>query len=162
MIKIAKLPGNKMGLYAKMDFKTKDLARIIKDPARNNSVNVSIKAKRILGLKGEQFLLGEVVDKMVLCEWPNKNGPAAKTDGIFYAEKVRLGECVSRINIDFQLGPFSLSTRIRALAKRTPITESMHYVFSSFNSAGEQVGKDGKVSFDLDLLPRNHKRPMIN
>jgi len=160
MIKIAKLPGNKMGL--KMDFKIKDLARIIKDPARNNLVNVSIKAKRILGLKGKQFLLGKVVDKMVSCEWLNKNSPTAKTDGIFYAEKVRLGECVSRINIDFKLGPFSLSTHIKALAKRMPITESIHYVFSSFNSPGEQVGKDGKVSFDLDLLPRNHKRLMIN
>lgn len=160
MIKIARLPGNKMGLYAKMDFKIKDLARIIKDPARSSLVNVSLNAKRLLGLRGEQFLLGEVVNKIVLCEWPNKNGLTAKTDGNFYAEKVRPEECVSRIKINFKLGPFSLSTRIQALAKRMPITESVHYVFSSINSAGEQVGKDGKVLFDLSLLPRNHKRPM--
>ncbi|MCX5726922.1 MAG: hypothetical protein NT030_07120 [Candidatus Saganbacteria bacterium] len=160
MIEIAKLPGNKKGLYAKMDFKIKDLAHIIKDPARSSLVNVSLNAKRILGLRGKQFLLGEVVDKTISCERLNKNGSTSKTGGIFYAEQVLLRDCASRINIDFIMGRFSLSTRIHALAKRMPITESVHYVFSSINSAGEQVGKDGKVSFDLGLLPRKHKRPM--
>jgi len=158
MIKVTKLTGDKKGLLVERAFKLGDLTGIIKRPALDNLVNVSPKAGRILGLRKKQLQLRKVLDKMISYKLQNKNGPTTKPDGIVYARTVSQGEDASRINVDFIIRPFSLSTRILALLKWMPITENMHYVFSSCNSAGEQVGKDGKVLFNLDLLPRNHKR----
>ncbi|MCX5726921.1 MAG: hypothetical protein NT030_07115 [Candidatus Saganbacteria bacterium] len=65
-IELARRPGHENGLRFEKHIKVNDLLCIFKGPALGNSVNVSLEAKRSLGLKRELLPLREVLDKMVI------------------------------------------------------------------------------------------------
>jgi hypothetical protein len=113
MMGITRRTGYENGVrFAKpIPIKIEDLPRIFKSPARDNLVNVSLEARRVLGLKRTFNPLGKVVDKMVSCKWQNRISPPVKTNGILSASKVRLGGYTSLLSVQVMIDRFFLSMK---------------------------------------------------